>query len=272
MKKICVVIGSTNYSSIKSVMKAIQKKEGLELKTVLFASSVLEKYGKVETLIIKDGFSINHRIFNLIEGENPITMAKSTGLGLIEIPPVLDQIQPDYVVVVGDRYETMAITLASCYLDIPVIHTMGGEVSGTIDESIRHATTKFASVHFPASKEAEERIVSLGEDPKYVFNVGCPRIDLVKELISNQSEINLDSLKKGVGTDININDSFLLVSQHPVTSEYDAAEYQMSATLNAIHQINIPTIVLWPNSDAGSDGISKAIKFRENFQVTISFL
>ena len=266
MKNICIVIGSrANYSSIKSVMKAIQLSPELTLQTILFASSVLEKYGNVEKLILKDGFTINDRIYNLIEGENPITMAKSTGLGLIEIPPILHKLKPDYVVVVGDRYETMAITISACYLDIPVIHTMGGEVSGTIDESIRHATTKFSSIHFAASSEAKERIIALGEDQKYVFDVGCPRIDLVKDLVDNLDKVDLSPLNKGVGAHIDTTKPFLLVSQHPVTTEYEEAQKQMATTLEAVKEINIPAIILWPNSDAGSDGISKSIrKFRES--------
>lgn len=266
MRRVCIVIGSrANYSSIKSVMTAIEARPDLELILILFASSLLDKYGRVERLILDDGFAISHRIHNLIEGENPVAMAKSTGLGLIEIAPSLDQIKPDYVVVVGDRYETMAITLAACYLDIPLIHTMGGEVSGTIDESIRHATTKFASVHFPASEEAANRIIALGEDSQFVFNVGCPRIDLVKEVMTRLDQVDLRPLQNGVGVKINVEFPFLLVSQHPVTTEYDDAEHQMMTTLDSVHSIGIPSVVLWPNSDAGSDGISKAIrKFRES--------
>ena len=103
-------------------------------------------------------------------------MAKSTGLGLLELPTVFEKLQPDVVVTVGDRFETMATTLAAAYMNIPIAHTMGGEVSGTIDESIRHAVTKFAHVHFPASNQAKDRIIKLGEDPSMVHMVGCPRV------------------------------------------------------------------------------------------------
>src|SRR3546814_10606801 len=124
----------------------------------------------------------------LIEGETPATMAKSTGVGLIELPTIFDRLKPDFVITVGDRFETMATTLAAAYMNIPVAHTMGGEVSGTIDESIRHAVTKFAHIHFPASREAAERIIRLGEPGETVFCVGCPRIDLVADILARDDK------------------------------------------------------------------------------------
>ena len=118
----------------------------------------------------------------LVEGENPLTMAQSTGFGLMSLPQAFARMNPDVVVTVGDRYETMATTLAAAYMNIPIAHTMGGEVSGTIDESIRHAVTKFAHIHFPASNDAKERILKLGEPEEMVFNVGCPRM-IIKKII-----------------------------------------------------------------------------------------
>jgi UDP-hydrolysing UDP-N-acetyl-D-glucosamine 2-epimerase len=161
-KKICVVLGSrANYSSIKSAMSAIQSHPGLELQLIVGASALLDRYGAVVNLVEKDGFKPNARVHMLIEGENPTTMAKSTGLGLLELPTIFEQLKPDIVLTVGDRFETMATTLAAAYMNLPIAHTMGGEVSGTIDESIRHAVTKFAHIHFPASQEARDRIIKI---------------------------------------------------------------------------------------------------------------
>ena len=174
MKKICVFVGSrANYSSIKSVMNSIKNHKNLELQVVIGSSSVLERYGKVEDLIIKDGFKIDYKFYNIVEGENPLTMAKSTGLGIIEFSTILDNLNSDFLIVVGDRFEMMSVTIAAAYMNIRIAHTMGGEVTGTIDESIRHAITKFSHLHFTASSDAYERVVKLGEDPKYVFNTGC---------------------------------------------------------------------------------------------------
>lgn len=269
MKKICVVVGSrANYSSIKSVMAAVREHPALELQLVVAASALLDRYGSVVNLIEKDGFEPSARIYMLIEGETPATMAKSTGVGLMELPTVFERLQPDVVLTVGDRFETMATTLAAAYMNIPVAHTMGGEVSGTIDESIRHAVTKFAHIHFPASKEAAERIVKLGEPEDTVHLVGCPRIDLVAEILKTANG-NLDEhlFDLGVGSKLDISQPFILVSQHPVTTEYGEGERQIAATLEAVRETGLSAIVLWPNADAGSEDIARGIrKLRERHQ------
>jgi UDP-hydrolysing UDP-N-acetyl-D-glucosamine 2-epimerase len=266
MRKICVVIGSrANYSSIKSLLSAVQEHESLQLQIVVAASALLDRYGAVVDLIEADGFNPDAKVHMLIEGETPATMAKSTGLGLIELPSVFERLNPDIVVTVGDRFETMATTLAAAYMNICVAHTMGGEVSGTIDESIRHAVTKFAHLHFPASKQAKERILRLGESPETVHLVGCPRIDLVAEILKQDSKVGSELFKQGVGDEFDMNDPFLLVSQHPVTTEYGTGEEQITKTLSAISKLNLPCFVLWPNADAGSEDISRGIrKWRES--------
>ena len=266
MKKICVVIGSrANYSSIKSAMRAIAAHPDLELQLIVGASAILDRYGSVVNLIEKDGFTPSARIHMLIEGESPVTMAKSTGLGLIELPTHFEQMKPDVVLTVGDRFETMATTLAAAYMNIPIAHTMGGEVSGTIDESIRHAVTKFAHIHFPACHGAKERIIKLGELPQHVHMVGCPRIDLVADILkTNDGALDQHLFDLGVGDTFSIDAPFVLISQHPVTTEYGAGEAQITATLEAVRELDIPAIVLWPNADAGSDDIARGMrKWRE---------
>jgi UDP-hydrolysing UDP-N-acetyl-D-glucosamine 2-epimerase len=262
MKKICVVIGSrANYSSIKSAMRAITVHPALELQLVMVASAILDRYGAVTKLIEADGFKPAAKVHMMIEGETPATMAKSTGLGLLELPTIFEQLAPDVVLTVGDRFETMATTLAAAYMNIPVAHTMGGEVSGTIDESIRHAVTKFAHIHFPASPDARDRIVRLGEPAETVHLVGCPRIDLVAETLAKpDSGLNQDLFNIGVGANFNIAEPFLLISQHPVTTEYGRGQEQMLETLEAVASVGLPSIVLWPNADAGSDDIARSLR------------
>jgi len=262
VKKICVVIGSrANYSSIKSAMRAIATRPDLELLVVVGASALLDRYGSVVELIEAEGFKPAAKVHMLIEGETPATMAKSTGLGLLELPTVFETLGPDYVLTVGDRFETMATTLAAAYMNIPVAHTMGGEVSGTIDESIRHAVTKFAHLHFPASAGARQRIIRLGEPPDSVHLVGCPRIDLVAEIIDGGiNGLGPDIFLEGVGDALDLTQPFLLVSQHPVTTEYGTGEEQINATLAAVREIGLPAIVLWPNADAGSEDIARGIR------------
>jgi UDP-hydrolysing UDP-N-acetyl-D-glucosamine 2-epimerase len=265
VRKICVVVGSrANYSSIKSAMRAIDEHPELELQLVVGASALLDRYGTSISVIEADGFVPSERVFMLIEGETPSTMAKSTGLGLIELPTVFGRLSPDLVVTVGDRFETMATALAAAYMNIPLAHTMGGEVSGTIDESIRHAVTKFAHVHFAACTDAAERIARLGERPDMIFNVGCPRIDLVADVLAGPSNGFEGLFDIGVGDKLDLSGPFLLVSQHPVTTEYGEGEHQVSETLAALREIALPAIVLWPNADAGSEDLARGIrKFRE---------
>jgi len=266
VRNVCVVVGSrANYSSIKSAMQAIAAHPELRLQVVAGASALLDRYGSMVDVMERDGFTVAVRVYMLIEGETPTTMAKSTGLGLLELPTVFEQLKPDIVLTVGDRFETMATTLAAAYMNLTLAHTMGGEVSGTIDESIRHAVTKFAHVHFPACSEARDRIVRMGERPEDVHLVGCPRIDLVAEVLQNgQSDLESAVFGEGVGGRFDLDKPFVMLSQHPVTTEYGEGEPQITETLRAIQDLRVPALVFWPNADAGSDDIARGIrKFRE---------
>jgi UDP-hydrolysing UDP-N-acetyl-D-glucosamine 2-epimerase len=266
VRKVCVVVGSrANYSSIKSAMRAISDDPDLRLQLVVGASALLDRYGTVLELIESDGFVPDEKVFMLIEGETPSTMAKSTGLGLLELPTAFERLEPDVVITVGDRFETMATALAARYMNIPLAHTMGGELSGNIDESIRHAVTKFAHVHFPACTDAADRIIRMGEDPNSVHVVGCPRMDLVAETLSaNHTELS-EIFARGVGGTFDLDKPFLLVSQHPVTTEYGQGEQEITETIMAVQDIGLPAIVLWPNADAGSEHVARGLrKFREH--------
>src|SRR5687767_9966285 len=163
-------------------MRAVRAHPELKLQIVVGASALLDRFGSVVDVIERDGFTPDARVNMIVEGETPVTMAKSTGLGLLELPTLFEMLRPDVVVSVGDRFETMATAVAGAYMNIPVAHTMGGEVTGTIDESIRHAVTKLAHLHFPANQPSADRIIRMGEDPSTVHVVGCPRIDLIAEL------------------------------------------------------------------------------------------
>lgn len=264
-RKICVVVGSrANYSSIKAAMRAIDAHPELELQVVAGASALLDRYGSVVEIMERDGFTAAGKVFMLVEGETPVTMAKSTGLGLLELPTLFDALKPDVVLTVGDRFETMATTLAAAYMNIPLAHTMGGEVSGNIDENIRHAVTKFANIHFPACEDARQRIIRLGENPDTVHNVGCPRMDLVAELLETNPNVDAELFAEGVGAAFSTDSDFLIVSQHPVTGEYGDGERQVSETLYAALDVGLPTLALWPNADAGSEDVARGIrKFRE---------
>ena len=269
-KNVCVVIGSrANYSSIKSVLKEINDSDFLNLQLITTGSAVLDRYGNVAKLIQNDGFVPLASVNALVEGETLTTMAKSVGLGIIELSSLFENIKPDIVLTVGDRYETMATVISAAYTNIILAHTMGGEVTGTIDESIRHAITKFSHIHFPASKDAAVRIKNLGEEDKNIHMVGCPRLDLISEIIKKNETLQSSNIENifldGVGPSFDLKSPFLLLSQHPVTTEYGSGEKQITETLSAVEDLGLPTIALWPNSDAGSEDVSRGMrKMRES--------
>lgn len=270
-RKVCVVVASrAHYGSIKTALRAIQHHKDLELQLIVGASGLLSRFGAVIDVIKQDGFKPDAEVYMIVEGENPITMAKSTGLGLIELATSFQNLKPDIVLTVGDRFETMATAIAAPYMNIPLAQTMCGEVSGTIDESVRHAVTKLAHIHFPANEKSAKRIIKMGEDPSRVYVVGCPRIDLVMEVLADNPKLDIDVFEefKGVGVSFSLEKPYLLVVQHPVTTEYHDARRQIEETLFALKELQIPTIMLWPNIDAGSDMIAKGIRtFREHQDV-----
>jgi UDP-hydrolysing UDP-N-acetyl-D-glucosamine 2-epimerase len=270
-RKIVVVITARpSYSRVKTVLSAIQNHPDLELQLVVAASALLDRYGSAVNYIEKDGFVIAAKVFNVLEGENLTAAAKTTGIGILELSTVFDNLKPDIVVTVADRFETMATAIAASYMNIPLAHIQGGEVTGNIDEKVRHAITKLADYHFVASENAKERVIKLGEDPEMVFNTGCPSIDLADEVILSKTlPFNPYEKYGGVGAKPDLSEGYLVVMQHPVTTEYQDSRKHIEATLEAIHQLNKPTLWFWPNVDAGADGTSTGIRaFREQHQLT----
>jgi len=179
-------------------------------------------------------------------------------------------LKPDIVVTVADRFETMATAIAASYMNIPLAHIQGGEVTGNIDEKVRHAITKLSDYHFVASESAKQRVVNLGEDPEFVFNTGCPSIDLAKEVKENSDFLPFNPYERygGVGATSDLSNGYLMVMQHPVTNEYQNSRKHIEATLEAVYQLNRPTLWFWPNVDAGADGTSSGIRaFREQHQL-----
>mgnify|MGYP002630584521 CR=1 FL=1 len=265
-RKICVVVTARpSYSRIKTALRAIQEHPNLELQLVVAASALLDRYGSAVNYIKKDGFEITAKVFNILEGENLTAAAKTTGIGILELSTVFDNLRPDIVVTIADRFETMATAIAASYMNIPLAHIQGGEVTGNIDEKVRHAITKLSDYHFVASEGAKERVIRLGENPEMVFNTGCPSIDLAAEVLDSPA-FDYDPMAKygGVGSNIDVSKDYIVVMQHPVTNEYEASRTHIEETLKAVHQLNIPTFWFWPNVDAGSDGTSKGIRsYRE---------
>jgi UDP-hydrolysing UDP-N-acetyl-D-glucosamine 2-epimerase len=269
-RKVCVVVTARpSYARIRTALHAIHQHPDLELQLVVAASALLDRYGNTIRHIEKDGFPIAARVYMILEGENLVTSAKSTGLGLVELATVFDNLRPDVVVTVADRYETLATGVAAAYLNIPVAHVQGGEVTGSIDEKVRHAVTKLSNLHFVSTKKAGERVIRMGEEPSTVFVTGCPSVDLAADIARNP-QMDFDPFQKygGVGVAVDVSNGYLVVMQHSVTTEYDEARDQITETLHAVRDLELPALWFWPNVDAGSDGISKGIRmFRENERV-----
>lgn len=271
-RKICVVVTARpSYSRIRTALHAIKANPDLELQLVAAASTLLDQYGNAVRFMEQDGFKVSSKVYMVVEGENLTTMAKTTGLGLLEIATTFDNLKPDLVVTIADRYETIATAIAAAYMNIPLVHIQGGEVTGTIDEKVRHAVTKLADIHLVSTKKAAENVIRMGENPNAVFITGCPSIDIAANVLKAPS-IDFDPFikYKGVGSTFDVkNKDYLVVMQHPVTTEYDQARAQITETLHAVKEIGLPTFWFWPNVDAGSDGTSKGIRvFRENERPT----
>jgi len=260
-----VITARPSYSRVKTVLTAILQHPDLELQLVVAGSALLGRYGSAVDYIEKDGFQINEKVYMVLEGENPTSMAKTTGLGLMELSNVFYNLKPHVVVTIADRFETLATSIAASYQNITLAHIQGGEVTGNIDEKVRHANTKLADLHFVASEGAMERVIKLGEDPNCVFNTGCPSIDMAAAILKDPN-LDFDPYKKygGVGNKPDYNNGYLVVMQHPVTTEYHESRSHVTETLKAIDQLGISTFWFWPNVDAGADGTSTGIRaYRE---------
>jgi UDP-hydrolysing UDP-N-acetyl-D-glucosamine 2-epimerase len=254
-----------NYGRIKSVMQAIQANPNLELQIIVGASGVLQRFGAVVNVLREDGFEPNATVYTILEGETPTTMAKSTGMAIMELATQFENLKPDVVITVADRFETIATAIAASYMNIPVAHTQGGEVTGSIDESVRHAVTKLSHLHFPATERARDFIIRMGEDPATVYFTGCPSIDAIAD-IDFSAKLDVFSRYRGVGPELDHDQPYIVVLQHPVTTEYGHGLEQINETLAAVNRLGMQTAWLWPNVDAGSDDISKGIRrFREKF-------
>lgn len=265
-RRICVVVTARpSYSRVKSVLTALADREDTQLQVVVAASALVERTGRVVEVIKRDGFPVDAEVSSLIEGDSAGNMVRTTALAMLELPSVFSRLGPDVVVTIADRYETIATSIAASYMRIPVAHLQGGEVTGNIDERVRHANTKLADIHFVATDAARRRVETMGEHPERVYLTGCPSIDLAVG-IEPGDDLGFDPFLKygGVGGRLNMSDGYLVVLQHPVTNESESARTQIIATLEAISAVKFPTLWFWPNVDAGADQTSKAIRsFRE---------
>jgi UDP-hydrolysing UDP-N-acetyl-D-glucosamine 2-epimerase len=265
-KKVCVAITARpSYSRIRSALEALRERESVELSILCSGSALLERYGRVVDLIREDGFRVIDELYTFVEGDELLNMALTTSNTINHSSAILRREAPDIVVTVADRYETLGTAVSAAYLGIPLAHVQGGEITGNIDEKVRHAVTKLSDLHLVSTELAGERVRRMGEPPASVHVTGCPSVDLARESTSvpiDEVQTMLDTL--GVGDHVDIGQDFVVVLQHPETDMHGAAFDQMMLILHVVKDIGLPIILFWPNIDAGSDGTSKAIRvFRE---------
>jgi UDP-hydrolysing UDP-N-acetyl-D-glucosamine 2-epimerase len=265
-RRICFPITNrAYYGRSQLLIRKLHAHPAIELELMLGGSILLDKYSHhVAADIEAEGFTISASMFNVIEGGNHVAMAKTACLTALEFTNGIDAIDPDIVVIAGDRFEQLAIAMAAAYLNRTIAHIEGGDVSGSIDESVRHAITKLAHIHFVTNDDAQRRVLAMGEDPKYVFNTGSLDVERTAQVdtVLTTERVNAH----GVGHDIDAASPFLVVIQHPVTTEADNRRH-LETTLRAVGALGLQTIWFWPNPDAGTAEMAETIRhFREHHE------
>lgn len=263
MRTVCVVlVDRANYGRLKPVMAAIKEHPALRLQVLAAGTMVLERFHQPVDVVRADGFEISGEIFTELEGSKPVTMAKSVGYGVVEFASEFKRLDPEFVLLIGDRYEALSAAIAAAYMNIPMVHVQGGEVSGSIDESARHAISKFAQFHVPSTELAADNLIRMGEEKHTVLTVGCPSSDIARTLDRSLLPELING--RGAGAMIDTEQQFLLVVFHPTTTEFGKENAQIDALLQALGELCVPTLLMWPNIDAGSDHIGKSIRvFRD---------
>ena len=257
MRKVFVLVERrADYSRYKPILEILKEESFFDIYLVVTGVCLLDIHGKDINYIEQDGFHINATIdmFNENSADTGGEMVKSMSRVLFSVVDELEKAKPDIVLSGFDIGANFAVTIAAAHMNIPVAHIQGGEVTGSIDESIRHAMSKFAHIHFPATDDARERLIRLGENPNDIYVVGCPSIDV----LINTPIINRETLENKYG--LNFSKPFIILIQHPVTTESDSSFDQIKNTIDAITKLKIQTIALLPNNDFGYSKIIEQIK------------
>lgn len=250
-----------SYSRIRSALVELERDPSVDLSILCSGSSLLDRYGRVVDLIKADGFNVCEEIYTYVEGNEPINMAMTVSATISQTSAALKRMNPDFVVSIADRYETLGTAVSASYLGVPLIHIQGGEITGNIDEKVRHAVSKLADYHLVANANARNRLIKMGEHPDTVFDTGCPSIDIANAAQNlDYSEVRDAVNFSGVGAEIDLDKPFLVMLQHPDTDSHESAFDQVQATLDAVMVIDMPTLIFWPNVDAGSDAVSKCLR------------
>lgn len=250
MRTIAAITGSRGeWGYIRPILSLIDNDPVLDYRIIATNMHLLPAFGRSVHEIEKDGFHVDERIYMTFDGYTAATMTKSLACLLLELPTVLQRMQPDIILLAGDRGEQLMGAIAGLHLGIPVAHIQAGELSGNVDGIVRHSITKLAHIHFAANEEFAERVRRMGEQEFRIFTTGAPLVDeLVSGLVTSEEELR--ERYRLADTD-----RLILTVQHPVTEEEAVAGEQVTETINALMEINWPTIIVYPNGDAGSEQI-----------------
>lgn len=258
-RKIAVVASSrATYGYKRKVINLINKSHILELQLIVTGMHLLKEYGHSVKDIEADGFPIAAKVEMMVGGDTPSAWAKSIGVEIQNLAQVFSMLRPDILLVTGDRAEMFAATVTAAYMNIPVAHIQAGDVSGHIDGSARHAITKLGHIHFPSCEDSAKRLEKMGEEKWRIFNVGAPQLDA----IIHDPKLSKEELNEKLGIVLNL--PTILVLQHPVLVENDKSYNQMKQTMEAIAELKIQTLIVYPNVDSGGIEIIRAIKEYEN--------
>jgi UDP-hydrolysing UDP-N-acetyl-D-glucosamine 2-epimerase len=258
-RRICFPITSrAYYGRSQLLIRKLHAHEDIELELMLGGSILLDKYSRhIADDIEAGGFTISGSFLNVIDGGNHVAMAKTACLTALEFTNGLHTIDPDIVIICGDRFEQLAIAMAAAYLNFTIAHIEGGDVTGSIDESVRHAITKLAHIHFVTNDDACRRVLAMGEDPRYVFNTGSLDVELASRVDVAMTNERLNGY--GVGHTIDLNRPYLMVIQHPVTTERENKAH-LEATLQAVAGLGVQAVWFWPNADAGTAEMAESLR------------
>lgn len=254
-RRICVVTGTrAEYGLLFPAMKAIETNPELELSVLVTGMHLMPEFGYTVEEIEADGFKIDAKVPTFSREDTVKAMAQSLGKGIIGMTDALEKIEPDILVVIADRGEALAAAISGAFMNIPVAHIHGGDISGCIDEPTRHAITRFAHIHFPATKESADRIIRMGEEAWRVHVVGPLGI----YAMTSRNFIPKNKLCKML--DLNPCKPILLVLQHPVTTQNEKADEQMNQTIEALAALEEQAVIIYPNADAGGRKIIRVIE------------
>jgi GDP/UDP-N,N'-diacetylbacillosamine 2-epimerase (hydrolysing) len=256
-RKICVITGTrADYGLLRWIMQGIKDIPELKLQIIATGMHLSPEFGLTYREIEKDGFQIDRKVEMLTSSDTPIGIAKSMGLGLIGFADALNELHPDLIVVLGDRFEIFAAVSAALVACIPVAHLHGGETTeGAFDEALRHSITKMSQLHFVATESYRQRVIQLGEQPKHVFLVGGLGVDNIKRLKL------LDRAVLEASLDFKLGQKSLLITFHPATLETSTAEEQMAELLAALSELNDTQLIFTlPNADTNGRTLIKMVE------------